>query len=110
MAAVIISLAFQLSDNSLQQKEKILVSPLKTPPRTPRALPNLSNPAIFANLFRPKRFPQASENRAAGIRARDRCKPTRLADLVMFVQSEFSPLGPKRIRYGNRGRQRFVGD
>jgi hypothetical protein len=35
--------------------------------RIPRELPNLLNFAIFENLFRTKKFPHASENRAAGI-------------------------------------------
>jgi hypothetical protein len=49
-----------MSANSLEQG-KILVSPLKTPLRTPRELPKLPSFAIFASLFRPKKFPQALE-------------------------------------------------
>jgi hypothetical protein len=48
-------------------KKKNLRQPLGAPSRTPRELPNLPSFAIFANLFRPKKFPQVPENRAAGI-------------------------------------------
>ena len=34
---------------------------------TPRELQNLRNPVIFANLIKPKKISQTSENRAAGI-------------------------------------------
>jgi hypothetical protein len=56
----------RLAANTLQPKEKS-PSALSVPLRLPRELKNLRNPAILANLFSPKKFSQASENRAAGI-------------------------------------------
>jgi len=57
------SFSFALSANDSQQKEKNLRQPLGASPRTEKP----PKPRIFANLFKPKKISQVSENRAAGI-------------------------------------------
>jgi hypothetical protein len=61
------SFSFALSANDSQQKEKKSSSASRrltaNSPRTEKP----PKPRIFANLFKPKKISQVSENRAAGI-------------------------------------------